>query len=47
MAKGSNNKIYLFAGAILLGVGGYFGYKYLKNKKAEKEAKLKAKMLYF
>lgn len=36
--KKSTNKIYLFAGAILLGVGGYFGYKYLKKKKAEAEA---------
>jgi hypothetical protein len=28
-----NNKIYLFAGAILLGVAGYFGYKWYKKRK--------------
>ena len=45
MATGSNNKIYLFAGAILLGVGGYFGYNYLKKKKADAKAKAEADAL--
>jgi hypothetical protein len=31
-----NNKVYLIAGAILLGVGGYFGYNWWKKRKDAK-----------
>jgi len=36
-SKGNNNKTYLIAGAILLGVAGYFGYNWWKKRKASKD----------
>ena len=39
MAKSvNNNKIYYFAGAIVLGVVGYFGYNWYKKRKEAKDS---------
>ena len=38
------NRIIWIAGAIVLGVGGYFGYKYFKKKKDEKKAEEQRKL---
>lgn len=38
------NRIIWIAGAIILGVGGYFGYKYFKKKKDQKKAEEQQKL---
>jgi len=43
-AKKKSNRLIWIAGAVVLGIGGYFGWKYLKNKKDKKKAEELAKL---